>query len=57
MKIDIEIREVLSRVISVNTDSIEEAIDKVQEMYDREELVLDYTDFDGNVVIKKNSNL
>ncbi|SMP88826.1 DpnD/PcfM-like protein [Epsilonproteobacteria bacterium SCGC AD-311-C15] len=51
MKIDIKITEILSRIVSVDAKSIDEAIEHVKEMYNREEIVLDYSDFDGNVTI------
>lgn len=56
MKINIEIKEILTRVISVDAKTVDEAISKVEDMYFREEVVLDYTDFDGNVEIKNFSN-
>lgn len=43
----VEVKEILSRVIDVEANSAEEAISKVQEMYDAEEIVLDYDDFKG----------
>lgn len=39
---DIEVKEVLTRVVSVEAMNIDEAIDNVVDMYDREEIVLDY---------------
>jgi len=42
---EIEIREVLSRVIKVETKNQTDAILKVQEMYRNEEIVLDYGDY------------
>lgn len=37
----IEIQELLSRIVEVEANSIEEAISKVREMYRKEEIVLD----------------
>ena len=48
MKIyEIEIEEVLQKVVKVKADSLDEAIDKVQERYKNEKYVLDYNDFKG----------
>ena len=43
-KYEVEIHEILSRVIEVEAESEEKAKEKVQAMYDNEEIVLDYTD-------------
>lgn len=43
----IEITETLKRVIEVEADSIESAVEKVQQQYDNEEIVLDSDDFNG----------
>lgn len=48
-KYDIEIEEVLRRVITgVEAKDINEAINKVEEKYDNEEIVLDSSDFVEN---------
>ena len=48
MKIyEIEIEEVLQKVVKVKADSLDEAIDKVEEEYRNEKYVLDYNDFEG----------
>lgn len=44
-KYDIEIEEILRRVISQEADSIESALNIVEEKYDNEEIVLDSSDF------------
>ena len=44
-KFDIEIEETLQRVVSVDANSVDEAIDIVHEMYRNEEIVLDENDF------------
>ena len=45
MKIyEIEIEEVLQKVVKVKADSLDEAIDKVEEEYRNEKYVLDYND-------------
>lgn len=56
MQINIEVKEILTRVISVDAETVDEAISKVEDMYFREEVVLYYTDFNGNVEIKNCSN-
>jgi len=53
MKFDVSVQEVLSRTISVDAESLEDAISKVEEMYRNEDVVLDYNDFNGSVVIEK----
>jgi hypothetical protein len=53
MKIDIRITEILSKVITIDSSSVEEAIVKAKEMYKDEKIVLDSSDFDGNVIIEK----
>lgn len=48
MKIyEIEIEEVLQKVVKVKANSLDEAIDKVQERYKNEKYILDYNDFKG----------
>lgn len=44
---EIEIEEVLQKVVKVKADSLDEAIDKVEEEYRNEKYVLDYNDFEG----------
>jgi len=53
MKIDIRVTEILSRVVTIDSDSVEEALDSVENMYNTEDIVLDYSDFDGDVIIEK----
>jgi len=48
---DIEIIEVLSRVIGVNANSEEEAIDTVTKMYRNCEIVLDSDDFRDSEIV------
>lgn len=48
MKIyNIEIEELLQKVVKVKANSLNEAIDKVEERYKKEQYVLDYNDFKG----------
>ena len=46
----IEIQELLSRIIEIEARSVEEAIDKVREMYRAEEFVLDGDDWVGTEI-------
>ena len=41
---EIEIKEELSRTITINAESIQEAVKKVKEQYDTEEIILDESD-------------
>ena len=52
MKYDVAIEEVLSRVIEVEADSLEEAYYETERMYYNEEVVLDSNDFaDVNIEV------
>ena len=42
---EVEVKEVLSRIETVNADSLEDAIDKVMDKYHAQEIVLDAEDF------------
>ena len=44
-KYDIEIEEVLRRVVSVEANNIDDAINKIEERYSNQEIVLDSSDF------------
>lgn len=44
---EIEIEEVLQRVVKVKANSLDEAIDKVSERYNNQEYILDENDFKG----------
>ncbi len=57
MKTDIKITEVLSRVITIDSSSTEEAINIVEDMYRNEEIVLDYSDFNDDVIIERNEKI
>lgn len=56
MQVNIEVKEILTRVITVEAETVGDAIFKVEDMYFREKVVLDYADFDGNVEIKNITN-
>ena len=49
-KFDIEIKEELARVVTVEDETLGEAIDQVMDMYDKGEIVLDADDFVGKEV-------
>ena len=44
-KFGFEIKELLSRKIEIKANSIDEAYEKVKEMYEKEEIVLDDSDY------------
>lgn len=46
-KFQIEIEEILQRVEEVEANDLEEALEKTEEKYDQEKIVLDYNDFKG----------
>lgn len=50
MKYDITIIETLSRSIEVEADSYDDALIKVEEMYDNQEIILDSEDFKGKTI-------
>ncbi len=54
-KFVVEITETLQRQVEVEASDEKEALNKVMEMYNEEEIVLDYVDFVGNdfQIIKK----
>jgi hypothetical protein len=41
----IEIQEFLSKIVEVEADNLDEAINKVKELYKNEEIVLDWQDY------------
>ena len=47
----IEIKEALSRVVSVEAENLDEAIDKVVDMYDRGEIILVAEDFKEKEIV------
>lgn len=42
---EIEIEETLRKVVKINANSLEEALDIAREKYSKEEFVLDYQDY------------
>lgn len=53
MTIDIRVTEVLTRIVTVDAQSTDEAIDIVERDYKQEKIVLDDFDFDQNLIIEK----
>lgn len=51
MQYEIEISERLSRVLSIDASSLDEAIKIAEQKYQKEDIVLDWADFDENVNI------
>ena len=50
MKYKVNIKEILSRTVEIEADSLEDANRKVQQLYDAEEIVLDSSDWqDTNI--------
>ncbi len=45
MKHKIYVKEILSRCVEVEADSLDDAFEKVEEMYKNEEIVLDDSDY------------
>ena len=53
MQIDIKVSEVLSRIVTVDSLSLEDALLTVEDMYKNEEIVLDESDFNESVIFEK----
>ncbi|MHB0994147.1 MAG: DpnD/PcfM family protein [Sulfurovum sp.] len=53
MKYNIEISERLARVLHIDANSLDEAIEIVEQKYRNEEIILDWADFHDHVVIKE----
>lgn len=43
-KYEVEVHEILARIVEVEANNEDDAIEKVYEMYDNEEIVLDWHD-------------
>ncbi len=52
MKIDVRITEILTRVVTIEAEDENSATAAVDKIYKDGKIVLDYTDFDGNVSIE-----
>lgn len=50
MKFDITVIETLSKTISIDAENYDDALEKVEDMYNRQEIVLDSSDFKGKVI-------
>ena len=51
------VTETLQRTVYIDAKSAEEALDKVQEMYDNEEIVLDWGDYqDTEIEVAEDDN-
>lgn len=50
MRFDITVIETLSKTVSVDAENYDEALEKVEDMYDNQEIVLDASDFKGKVI-------
>ena len=50
MQFDITVIETLSRTVSVDAENYDEALEKVEKMYDSQEIILDSSDFKGKVI-------
>lgn len=50
MKYQVRIVETLLRIVEVEANDSSEAVDKVQDMIDDEEIVLDWNDFDAREI-------
>lgn len=47
----ISVKEILKRTVIVEAENIEEAIKKVEEAVEREEIILDVDDYDGREIV------
>ena len=47
----ISVREILKRTVIVEADSLEEAIQKVEGAVERDEILLDYDDYDDREIV------
>lgn len=55
-KYDFNIIETLARVVTIEAETLEEAEEKIRDMYNNEEIVLDSSDFqDTNIEILRDS--
>ncbi len=50
---EIEITEILERTEKVKAKTLEEALLIVEKMYNEEDIILDWSDSNGNVIIKE----
>ena len=50
MQFDIVVTEILSRSITVESENYDEALRKVEDMYDKSEIILDSADFQEKTI-------
>lgn len=50
MKFNITVIETLSRTVSIDAENYDEALEKVEDMYDKQEIILNSSDFIGKVI-------
>lgn len=50
-KYGISVREILKRTVIVEAENLEEAIQKVEEAVEREEIILDVDDYDDREIV------
>ena len=50
MKYKVNIKEILSRTVEIEADSLEDANRKVNQLYDAEEIVLDFSDWQETII-------
>ncbi|RIY38143.1 protein dpnD [Capnocytophaga canis] len=48
----IEVKKILSRIVPVEAENEQEAVQKVEEMYKNEEIILDFDDFVTHEIIE-----
>lgn len=47
----ISVREILKRTVIVEAENLQEAIKKVEDAVEREEIILDYDDYDDREIV------
>ena len=50
MKYKVNVKEILSRTVEIEADSLEDANRKVHQLYDAEEIVLDSSDWQETII-------
>lgn len=50
MKYKMNVKEILSRTVEIEADSLEDANRKVNQLYDAEEIVLDSSDWQETII-------
>lgn len=51
IKYGVSVREILKRTVIIEAENIEEAIKKVEEAVEREEIILDVDDYDDREIV------